>query len=85
MLFCQGVVEPHHSGLGGGLIMTIYISETKEVVTLDARGTAPSLAVESMFETYSNMSNDTSEEDNQAINITRSRKGTFQNWTYQKN
>ncbi|KAF2903963.1 hypothetical protein ILUMI_02225 [Ignelater luminosus] len=62
MLFCQGVVEPHHSGLGGGFVMTIYDKATRKVYSLDARGTAPSLATVTMFERYSKVSNDTFQE-----------------------
>lgn len=52
MLLCQGVVEPHRSGLGGGFLMLIYRKSSDKVVTLDARGVAPILATDSMLEDH---------------------------------
>uniref|UniRef100_A0A0N5BFC2 Gamma-glutamyltranspeptidase 1 n=1 Tax=Strongyloides papillosus TaxID=174720 RepID=A0A0N5BFC2_STREA len=48
-LLCIGVVNPQSSGLGGGLIMTVYIKKLKKCITLDARETAPKKAFEKMF------------------------------------
>lgn len=35
------VVEPHHSGIGGGCFSLLYHAENHELAALDARGTAP--------------------------------------------
>uniref|UniRef100_A0A0K0FYT2 Gamma-glutamyltranspeptidase 1 n=1 Tax=Strongyloides venezuelensis TaxID=75913 RepID=A0A0K0FYT2_STRVS len=48
-LLCIGVVNPQSSGLGGGLIMTVYMKKLKKCITLDARETAPKQASEEMF------------------------------------
>ncbi|KAF4527856.1 hypothetical protein B566_EDAN016501, partial [Ephemera danica] len=49
MLFCDGVACLHSMGLGGGFFMTIYNGTSKEVVTLNARETAPAAATEGMY------------------------------------
>lgn len=51
MIFCQGVVEPYNSGLGGGFLMLIYIHEDKKIITLDARETVPIFIPENMLKT----------------------------------
>ena len=48
-IFCNGVVQASSMGLGGGLFMTIYTRETREVVTLVSRERAPLAATEDMF------------------------------------
>ena len=48
-MFCNGVYSPHSLGIGGGFFMTLYIAETKEVVTLNAREVAPNAAELNMF------------------------------------
>uniref|UniRef100_T1JDL0 Gamma-glutamyltransferase n=1 Tax=Strigamia maritima TaxID=126957 RepID=T1JDL0_STRMM len=40
-LLCLEVVNPHHSGIGGGFFMTLYDSISKESVVMDAREFAP--------------------------------------------
>ena len=48
-MFCNGVYSPHSLGIGGGFFMTLYIAETGEVVTLNAREFAPEAAYEDMY------------------------------------
>lgn len=48
-LLCNGVVNPHSMGVGGGFFMTIYIEEEKKAYTLDAREAAPAYAHQDMF------------------------------------
>lgn len=43
------VVEPHHSGIGGGCFSLLYSVRDKQTVALDARGTAPANAKEDLF------------------------------------
>lgn len=49
-LLCDGVTCLQNMGIGGGFLMTIYIKETGEVVTLNARESAPAAATEDMYE-----------------------------------
>ncbi|XP_039261446.2 glutathione hydrolase 1 proenzyme-like isoform X1 [Styela clava] len=46
---CEGVVEPYHSGIGGGAIMVIYNHTTKSTTTILSREKAPSAATSDMF------------------------------------
>lgn len=46
--FCQGVVNPHSSGVGGGTIMVIRMADGRAQV-VDAREVAPKNAYETMF------------------------------------
>ena len=39
--FAVGVVEPHHSGIGGCGMMTIYLKDTNEYVTIEYLETTP--------------------------------------------
>lgn len=43
------VVEPHHSGIGGGCFSLLYDKKKDKVFALDARGTAPANATEDLF------------------------------------
>ena len=43
------VVEPHHSGIGGGCFSLLYSAKNDELVALDARGTAPRRADRDLF------------------------------------
>lgn len=43
------VVEPHHSGIGGGCFSLMYSAKDKTVYALDARGTAPKNAGPELF------------------------------------
>lgn len=43
------VVEPHHSGLGGGCFSLLYSAQTRTCAALDARGAAPRHAGEDLF------------------------------------
>ena len=48
-LFCNGVFNPHSMGIGGGFLMTLYRKEQGEVVTLNARETAPGASTPDMY------------------------------------
>ena len=48
-LFCNGVFNPHSMGIGGGFLMTLYLKERGEVVTLNARETAPAASSPNMY------------------------------------
>ena len=48
-LFCNGVFNPDMMGIGGGFLMTIYLKERGEVVTLNARETAPAASSLNMY------------------------------------
>ena len=48
-LFCNGVFNPHSMGVGGGFLMTLYLKERGEVVTLNARETAPAASNPNMY------------------------------------
>ena len=43
------VVEPHHSGIGGGSFSLLYSARDQKTVALDARGVAPIHAKEDLF------------------------------------
>ena len=45
-----GLVEPESSGLGGGAFLVWYDNNTKKIVTLDGRETAPLSAKSSLFQ-----------------------------------
>ena len=47
--FAVGVVEQHHSGIGGGGFILIHLGETGELFAIDARETAPAAATEGMY------------------------------------
>lgn len=55
-LLCDGVTCLQNMGIGGGFFMTIYIKETGEVVTLNARESAPAAAYEDMYKGNSTLS-----------------------------
>ena len=44
-----GVVEPHHSGIGGGCFHVFYDKKTEQFHSVDARGVAPKNAYQDMF------------------------------------
>lgn len=44
-----GVVEPYHSGIGGGCFYIVYHKESNEYFSVDARGVAPLKAYQDMF------------------------------------
>lgn len=48
-ILCQGLTVPQSSGLGGGLIATVYIKETGKLETINAREVAPLKATKDMF------------------------------------
>ncbi|CAO4372236.1 unnamed protein product [Caenorhabditis nigoni] len=47
--FCNGVVLPYATGIGGGDFIVIYLKEEKKCVFLNSRETAPSLATKNMY------------------------------------
>ncbi|CAI2352296.1 unnamed protein product [Caenorhabditis sp. 36 PRJEB53466] len=47
--FCNGVVLPYATGIGGGDFMVIYLKEEKKCVFLNSRETAPTSATEKMY------------------------------------
>lgn len=49
--FCNGVVLPYATGIGGGDFIVIYLKEEKKCVFLNSRETAPSLATQKMYTT----------------------------------
>ncbi|XP_055533128.1 glutathione hydrolase 1 proenzyme-like [Wyeomyia smithii] len=49
IMLCEEVTCPQSTGIGGGFLATIYERETGEVISLDARETAPLAATEDMF------------------------------------
>ncbi|KAK9679351.1 hypothetical protein QE152_g40097 [Popillia japonica] len=48
-LFCNGIVNMHSMGLGGGFFMTIYIRNEKKAYTLNAREFAPINTTASLY------------------------------------
>ena len=48
-MICEGISNPHSSGLGGGFLITIYIKDKGTVESIDAREIAPKLAVKDMY------------------------------------
>ena len=48
-LFCNGIVNSHSMGIGGGFLMTLYLKEQNKVVTLNARETAPAASGPNMY------------------------------------
>ncbi|ULT93136.1 hypothetical protein L5515_010117 [Caenorhabditis briggsae] len=47
--FCNGVVLPYATGIGGGDFIVIYLKAEKKCVFLNSRETAPSLATKNMY------------------------------------
>lgn len=50
-VFCQGLTFPHSSGIGGGMVATVYIKETGVMETINSREVAPLAAHKDMYET----------------------------------
>ena len=48
--FAVGVAEPQHSGIGGCGMMTIYLKETNEYITLEYLETAPEAQVPGLYD-----------------------------------
>jgi gamma-glutamyltranspeptidase/glutathione hydrolase len=48
--FALGVVEPYHSGVGGGSFIVIRMADTGETVAIDAREKAPMAAKRDMYQ-----------------------------------
>ena len=49
-LLCNGLVNSHSMGIGGGFVMTVYKKDEGKADTVVAREMAPSYATEDMFE-----------------------------------
>lgn len=47
VLLCNGIVNCHSMGLGGGFLMTLYVNKT--VITLNARESAPTAARNELY------------------------------------
>ncbi len=47
--FAVGVVEPYHSGIGGGGFILLYEAESRRTFAVDARETAPAAAHRDMY------------------------------------
>lgn len=48
--FCQGLTFPHSSGIGGGVVATVYIKATGTMETINSREVAPLAAHKDMYE-----------------------------------
>lgn len=48
-LFCNGIVNGHSMGLGGGFQMVIYTAKDRKAHVLDAREAAPLASKPGMF------------------------------------
>ena len=48
-LLCNGLVNSHSMGIGGGSFWTIYLKDRGEMVTLNARETAPAASTTNMY------------------------------------
>lgn len=48
-LFCTGIVTAQSSGIGGGFLMNLYLHDTRESITLNAKEVAPSGVYDDMF------------------------------------
>ena len=49
-VLCQGLTVPQSSGLGGGVIATVYIKKTGTIETINAREVAPLAGTKDMFD-----------------------------------
>jgi len=49
VLFCIGLAHPESAGIGGGFLMTIYNSTSRQARCLNAREVAPIKSSENMF------------------------------------
>ena len=49
-LICDGVVNPHSMGVGGGFVLTLYNHSTGLAETLVARERAPAAATTDMYQ-----------------------------------
>ncbi len=48
-LFCDGLVNSHSMGIGGGFLMTVYRRADRSAAALDARETAPAASTQDMY------------------------------------
>lgn len=69
---CTGLTSPQQSGLGGGMIATIFIKETGVIETINTREVAPLDAFKDMFDTV-----EQSEEGGLAIAVPGELKGLY--------
>ncbi|XP_054728729.1 scoloptoxin SSD14 isoform X1 [Anastrepha obliqua] len=49
-LLCNGILTMHSMGIGGGMLMNIYLKENKHAYSIDAREVAPFAAFQEMFD-----------------------------------
>lgn len=47
--FCQGILVPQASGIGGGFLATIFIKSTGEIETMNSREVAPLKATQEFY------------------------------------
>lgn len=48
-LLCIGITTPQSMGVGGGMLMNIYVKSHKQAYSVDAREVAPFATTEDMF------------------------------------
>ena len=46
---CNGIINSHSMGIGGGFFMTIYIKKEKKAYVINARESAPESSFKDMF------------------------------------
>ncbi|XP_036318220.1 scoloptoxin SSD14-like isoform X2 [Rhagoletis pomonella] len=49
-LLCNGILTMHSMGIGGGMLMNIYLKDSKHAYSIDAREVAPFEAFQEMFD-----------------------------------
>uniref|UniRef100_A0A1B0FNN7 Gamma-glutamyltransferase n=1 Tax=Glossina morsitans morsitans TaxID=37546 RepID=A0A1B0FNN7_GLOMM len=55
-MLCNGITTLHSMGIGGGMLMNIYIKERQQAFSVDAREVAPYAASQDMFNDKKNVS-----------------------------
>uniref|UniRef100_T1P7W8 Gamma-glutamyltranspeptidase n=1 Tax=Musca domestica TaxID=7370 RepID=T1P7W8_MUSDO len=53
-LLCNGIVTMHSMGIGGGILMNVYIKEDKQAYSVDGREVAPFAVTEDKFNNVDN-------------------------------
>ncbi|CAG0890582.1 unnamed protein product [Darwinula stevensoni] len=76
-MLCDGVVNAHSMGIGGGFVMTIYHRANKTAETLISREKAPALANETMFEGNSSLS----QKGGLSVGVPGEIRGYWEAWT----
>lgn len=75
-MFCKSVYTMQSMGLGGGLLMTIYIKENETAYTLNARETAPEKSAPDMFKGKPDASKH-GKHDQQCLGVIKFKSGLF--------